>query len=413
MAATQPGKESQQASKQKAWQHLRSGLAIGAMTALCGGFLWMLYAPQEKTPGNEMFEGFDTSIPDATVSEMNADKRKVYEEIHRQELWQDKVRSLEDFSEDTLLSDSMTRIETSPTPGAGASAIDASHDTYRTLNRQIASFYRPTPAEDPRVADLQRQVEELTRRLESRTSPSVEHPTADEVLERSYALAARYFPQNDMTEGKEQAVPVPATVRTAERVALVRPVSSVASTLALPDTLCAGPRNRNFNTPVGTIATPQAPMIRACVADEQRIAAGERVRLRLLDRVQAGDIVLPAGTALYGTATISGQRLGIRVQSLASDAGLLTVNLTAYDTDGQPGLFIPDAAERTALKEAAASAGNNLGSGITVTRGAGQQIASDLTRSLLSGGTKYLSSKLREVRITLKAGHTLFLVSEQ
>ena len=216
-----------------------------------------------------------------------------------------------------------------------------------------------------------------------------------------------------MTEGKEQAVPVPATVRTAERVALVRPVSSVASTLALPDTLCAGPRNRNFNTPVGTIATPQAPMIRACVADEQRIAAGERVRLRLLDRVQAGDIVLPAGTALYGTATISGQRLGIRVQSLASDAGLLTVNLTAYDTDGQPGLFIPDAAERTALKEAAASAGNNLGSGITVTRGAGQQIASDLTRSLLSGGTKYLSTKLREVRITLKAGHTLFLVSEQ
>ena len=413
MAATQPGKESQQASKQKAWQHLRSGLAIGAMTALCGGFLWMLYAPQEKTPGNEMFEGFDTSIPDATVSEMNADKRKVYEEIHRQELWQDKVRSLEDFSEDTLLSDSMTRIETSPTPGAGASAIDASHDTYRTLNRQIASFYRPTPAEDPRVADLQRQVEELTRRLESRTSPSVEHPTADEVLERSYALAARYFPQNDMTEGKEQAVPVPATVRTAERVALVSPVSSVASTLALPDTLCAGPRNRNFNTPVGTIATPQAPMIRACVADEQRIAAGERVRLRLLDRVQAGDIVLPAGTALYGTATISGQRLGIRVQSLASDAGLLTVNLTAYDTDGQPGLFIPDAAERTALKEAAASAGNNLGSGITVTRGAGQQIASDLTRSLLSGGTKYLSTKLREVRITLKAGHTLFLVSEQ
>lgn len=413
MAATQPGKESQQASKQKAWQHLRSGLAIGAMTALCGGFLWMLYAPQEKTPGNEMFEGFDTSIPDATVSEMNADKRKVYEEIHRQELWQDKVRSLEDFSEDTLLSDSMTRIETSPTPGAGASAIDASHDTYRTLNRQIASFYRPTPAEDPRVADLQRQVEELTRRLESRTSPSVEHPTADEVLERSYALAARYFPQNDMTEGKEQAVPVPATVRTAERVALVRPVSSVASTLALPDTLCAGPRNRNFNTPVGTIATPQAPMIRACVADEQRIAAGERVRLRLLDRVQAGDIVLPAGTALYGTATISGQRLGIRVQSLASDAGLLTVNLTAYDTDGQPGLFIPDTAERSALKEAAASAGNNLGSGITVTRGAGQQIASDLTRSLLSGGTKYLSTKLREVRITLKAGHTLFLVSEQ
>lgn len=413
MAATQPGKESQQASKQKAWQHLRSGLAIGAMTALCGGFLWMLYAPQEKTPGNEMFEGFDTSIPDATVSEMNADKRKVYEEIHRQELWQDKVRSLEDFSEDTLLSDSMTRIETSPTPGAGASAIDASHDTYRTLNRQIASFYRPTPAEDPRVADLQRQVEELTRRLESRTSPSVEHPTADEVLERSYALAARYFP-NGAADGREPvAASVPATVSPAEQITVVRPVTSVVSTLALPDTLPDIPRNRAFRTAVGPDTTTPTGRIRACIDSEQRIAAGERVRLRLLDRVQAGETLLPEGTIIYGTATISGQRLGIRVQSLASDAGLLTVNLTAYDTDGQPGLFIPDTAERSALKEAAASAGNNLGSGITVTRGAGQQIASDLTRSLISGSTKYLSTKLREVRITLKAGHTLFLVSEQ
>lgn len=411
MAATQPGKESQQASKQKAWQHLRSGLAIGAMTALCGGFLWMLYAPQEKTPGNEMFEGFDTSIPDATVSEMNADKRKVYEEIHRQELWQDKVRSFADLADDSLLSDSVTGKEPQTVPEENA--ISASHDTYRTLSRQVTAFYRPADGEDAQLEALQRQVEELTRRLEEQRTLPPERPSAEALMERSYALAARYFPQNGTTEGKKQSASVPTTVRTAERVALVRPVSSVASTLALPDTLCAGPRNRNFNTPVGTIATPQAPMIRACVADEQRIAAGERVRLRLLDRVQAGDIVLPAGTALYGTATISGQRLGIRVQSLASDAGLLTVNLTAYDTDGQPGLFIPDAAERTALKEAAASAGNNLGSGITVTRGAGQQIASDLTRSLLSGGTKYLSAKLREVRITLKAGHTLFLVSEQ
>ena len=255
--------------------------------------------------------------------------------------------------------------------------------------------------------------EELTRRLESRTSPSVEHPTADEVLERSYALAARYFP-NGTADGREPvATSVPATERPAEQITVVRPVTSVVSTLALPDTLPDIPRNRAFRTAVGPDTTTPTGMIRACIAGEQRIAAGERVRLRLLDRVQAGETLLPEGTIIYGTATISGQRLGIRVQSLASDAGLLTVNLTAYDTDGLPGLFIPDAAERTALKEAAASAGNNLGSGITVTRGAGQQIASDLTRSLLSGGTKYLSAKLREVRITLKAGHTLFLVSEQ
>ena len=411
MAATQPGKESQQASKQKAWQHLRSGLAIGAMTALCGGFLWMLYAPQEKTPGNEMFEGFDTSIPDATVSEMNADKRKVYEEIHRQELWQDKVRSLADLADDSLLSDSVTGKEPQTVPEENA--ISASHDTYRTLSRQVTAFYRPADGEDAQLEALQRQVEELTRRLEEQRTLPPEPPSAEALMERSYALAARYFP-NGAADGREPATAsVPATVSPAEQITVVRPVTSVVSTLALPDTLPDIPRNRAFRTAVGPDTTTPTGRIRACIDSEQRIAAGERVRLRLLDRVQAGETLLPEGTIIYGTATISGQRLGIRVQSLASDAGLLTVNLTAYDTDGQPGLFIPDTAERSALKEAAASAGNNLGSGITVTRGAGQQIASDLTRSLLSGGTKYLSAKLREVRITLKAGHTLFLVSEQ
>ena len=411
MAATQPGKESQQASKQKAWQHLRSGLAIGAMTALCGGFLWMLYAPQEKTPGNEMFEGFDTSIPDATVSEMNADKRKVYEEIHRQELWQDKVRSLADLADDSLLSDSVTGKEPQTVPEENA--ISASHDTYRTLSRQVTAFYRPADGEDAQLEALQRQVEELTRRLEEQRTLPPEPPSAEALMERSYALAARYFP-NGAADGREPATAsVPATVSPAEQITVVRPVTSVVSTLALPDTLPDIPRNRAFRTAVGPDTTTPTGRIRACIDSEQRIAAGERVRLRLLDRVQAGETLLPEGTIIYGTATISGQRLGIRVQSLTSDAGLLAVNLTAYDTDGQPGLFIPDTAERSALKEAAASAGNNLGSGITVTRGAGQQIASDLTRSLLSGGTKYLSTKLREVRITLKAGHTLFLVSEQ
>ena len=411
MAATQPGKESQQASKQKAWQHLRSGLAIGAMTALCGGFLWMLYAPQEKTPGNEMFEGFDTSIPDATVSEMNADKRKVYEEIHRQELWQDKVRSLADLADASLLSDSVTGKEPQTVPEENA--ISASHDTYRTLSRQVTAFYRPADGEDAQLEALQRQVEELTRRLEEQRTLPPEPPSAEALMERSYALAARYFP-NGAADGREPATAsVPATVSPAEQITVVRPVTSVVSTLALPDTLPDIPRNRAFRTAVGPDTTTPTGRIRACIDSEQRIAAGERVRLRLLDRVQAGETLLPEGTIIYGTATISGQRLGIRVQSLASDAGLLTVNLTAYDTDGQPGLFIPDTAERSALKEAAASAGNNLGSGITVTRGAGQQIASDLTRSLISGSTKYLSTKLREVRITLKAGHTLFLVSEQ
>ena len=353
--------------------------------------------------------GLDVSIPDGRGVRIEASKTKALAHVESEE---EERRRIQRFD-----SDSFSLLDTTEEePTHRADALVGVREAHAEATRTISGFYgleHKASESDAQLEALQRQVEELTRRLEEQRTLPPEPPSAEALMERSYALAARYFP-NGTADGREPvATSVPATVRPAEQITVVRPVTSVVSTLALPDTLPDIPRNRAFRTAVGPDTTTPTGMIHACIAGEQRIAAGERVRLRLLDRVQAGETLLPEGTIIYGTATISGQRLGIRVQSLASDAGLLTVNLTAYDTDGQPGLFIPDTAERSALKEAAASAGNNLGSGITVTRGAGQQIASDLTRSLLSGGTKYLSAKLREVRITLKAGHTLFLVSEQ
>ena len=353
--------------------------------------------------------GLDVSIPDGRGVRIEASKTKALAQVESEE---EERRRMQRFDSDFSLLDTT---EGEPTHRR-TDALVGVREAHAEATRTISGFYgleHKASESDAQIEALQRQVEELTRRLEEQQTLPPERPSAEALMERSYALAARYFP-NGTADGRESAAAsVPATVRPAEQITVVRPVTSVASTLALPDTLPDVPRNRAFRTVAVPDTTTPTGMIRACIDSEQRIAAGERVRLRLLDRVQAGEIILPEGTIIYGTATISGQRLGIRVQSLTSDAGLLAVKLTAYDTDGLPGLFIPDTAERTALKEAAASAGNNLGSGITVTRGAGQQIASDLTRSLLSGGTKYLSTKLREVRITLKAGHTLFLVSEQ
>lgn len=415
MTTTQAGKNSPLPAKEKTRQNLRTGLVIGAMIVLCGGFLWMLYAPKQEQKSSEMLDGFDTSIPDATVGEVQTDKRKVYEEIHRQELWQDKVRSLESLADDSLLSDSVMGKGAQTVPIPEENAINTSHDTYRTLNRQVTTFYQPAFTEDTRVEALQEQVEELTRRLEQQQTLPSERPSAEALMERSYALAARYFPQGTAGSVSQQTeIQTPeARIRTAEQVAVVRRHASVASSLAVPDTLQDVPRNRTFSTAVEPDTAAPTGMIRACIAGEQRIASGERVRLRLLDPVQAGNAILPEGTIIYGTASISGQRLGIEIRSLATGTEMLAVHLTAYDTDGLQGLFIPDTAERTALKNAAASMGNNLSSGITITRSAGQQIASDLTRSLLSGGMQYLSGKMREVRVTLKTGYNLFLVSKQ
>lgn len=79
----------------------------------------------------------------------------------------------------------------------------------------------------------------------------------------------------------------------------------------------------------------------------------------------------------------------------------------------QAGLHIPNTAERTALKEGAAGIGAGLGTSISFARSAGQQVAMDVVRGVMSGGSQYLASKMREAKVSVKAGYGVLLISEQ
>jgi conjugative transposon TraM protein len=115
---------------------------------------------------------------------------------------------------------------------------------------------------------------------------------------------------------------------------------------------------------------------------------------------------------ITGIAQIQGERLQIVVQSLENNGNIIPLQLTAYDTDGQQGLFIPGSVETTALKEITASMGRDAGTSISITQGttAGQQLAADVGRSLIQGTSQYISKKLRTTKVTLKAGHRLLLM---
>ena len=147
--------------------------------------------------------------------------------------------------------------------------------------------------------------------------------------------------------------------------------------------------------------------------EDQTLTGGDRVRLRLMEPVSAGGRTIEAGSLLYGVASIDGQRLGIGVESIEHGGEIIPVELTAYDLDGGEGLYIPDSKERTAARDAAASIGTGLGTSISFARSAGQQVAMDLVRGAMTGGTQYLASKLREVRVSVKAGHQLLLISKE
>jgi conjugative transposon TraM protein len=129
--------------------------------------------------------------------------------------------------------------------------------------------------------------------------------------------------------------------------------------------------------------------------------------------VQVGSRLIPKGTVVSGTAKISGERVDIHVSSILLDGNILPVELAAYDMDGRKGVSVPGSLEMNAAKEMAANMGQNMGTSISITDNATSQIAADLSKGVIQGASQYLSKKLRTVKVTLKAGHRVLLISDK
>ena len=153
--------------------------------------------------------------------------------------------------------------------------------------------------------------------------------------------------------------------------------------------------------------------ITACVHDEQTILNGQSVRLRLLEPMKAGNILIPRNTLITGMGKIQGERLDVIINSLEYEGSIISVQIMVYDTDGQQGVFIPNTAEVNAAKEIVANMGASAGTSISLTSDAGQQLAADLGRGLIQGTSQFVSKKLREVKVNLKAGYRVFLLPNE
>ena len=303
-------------------------------------------------------------------------------------------------------------------PGNNRSAVQSSAMAYRDMNRQLGSFYE-TPKEDKEKEELKRQVEELTARLDAKDHQvgSVDEQVA--LMEKSYQLAAKYMNGGQQPEQVAQVTPT-APVHTKGTSATVKAVSDrTVSGLQQPMRDAefiaeySKPRNYGFNTAVGSSYSMGKNTIRACVHQDQTLTDGQTVKLRLLEPLQAGNIVVPKNTLVSGSAKVQGERLDIQVSSLGYAGNIIPVELAVYDSDGQKGLSVPSSLEQEAAKEAMANIGAGLGTSISFAQSAGQQIAMDLTRGVMQGGSQYLAKKFRTVKVHLKANYQVMLYAKE
>lgn len=402
-------------------QQRRKMIVFPLMFLVFAGCMYLIFAPSDKEDVNvESVGGFNADIPLPAEDGIIADKQKAYEQAMMNRKQQDKIQSLQDFgfTGDNEMEEPQAEIELMPEEdaqsrrGGGASS---SANAYRDINRQLSTFYE-TPAVDEEKEDLKRQVAELTDRLQQQQNAT---PTTDDqmaLLEKSYELAARY-----MNDGRQVAqVPVTGGIERKPNAVAVQAirettVSGLQQPMSDSDFIRAysQPRNYGFNTAVGTGYAMGKNTVAACIHQDQTLTDGQAVKLRLLEPMQAGNIVVPKNTLVAGTAKVQGERLDILVSSIEYAGNIIPVELAVFDTDGQKGLSVPSSMEQEAFNEAMANIGSGLGTSISFAQSAGQQVAMDVTRGLLQGTSGYLAKKFRTVKVKLKAGYKVMLYAKQ
>lgn len=171
------------------------------------------------------------------------------------------------------------------------------------------------------------------------------------------------------------------------------------------------PSSSYFNT-VGR-NTKKSKLITAIIDENVKAVEGSRVRLRLLDDVEIGDLTVKKGTYLYATMRGFGQqRVKGTIQSIFYDEEIIKVSLSIYDTDGLEGLYVPESEFRSTAKDIGSSAmsggqmldqTNTSGTGI---RGWASQAAQNASQKVMSAFGKIIKTN----RVKLKYGTKVYLV---
>lgn len=158
---------------------------------------------------------------------------------------------------------------------------------------------------------------------------------------------------------------------------------------------------------------PQSNLIKAIIDEDIKAVDGSRVRLRLLDDIEIGSVVMPKGSYIYAIMSGFGsQRVKGSVKSLLYKDELIKVSLSIYDTDGLEGLYVPSSSFREASKEVASSA---MSGNISMNQGSYDnslaQWGMQAIQNAYQRTTNAISKSIKKNSAKLKYGTFVYLVN--
>ena len=407
----------------KQQEQLRKALVFGGLGLICALSLWFIFAPSDKDKAAEQ-EGLNKDIPEATVRQLTDNKLKSYE------LGDKSASESETQAEIGRLSDYFAEEPTSlDAQGQPSSTkIEGSLQRYEENKRLLSSFYATDPNAEERDA-LRAENEDLREALRKKESEEDDEEEKQlRLMERSYQMASKYLP-------KGGELPAKAFLRAEERTivdpeaesALQEPrmevlaepkhmVSSLAQPMAdstFMQEYGSKERHLGFHSALAQPSSVQPNTLPVVVDHTTILREGDYVALRLLESAHIGELRIPRQSLLIAQAKLGGNRLHLLVKSIEIGGRIIPVKLSAYDLDGQEGIYIPGAEQVSALKEVGANIGGSVGTSFTFASSAKDQIISEAARGVMQGASQLLQKKLRTLQVTLKGGYRLFLVSSK
>ena len=411
---------------------MKKGLVFGGLGLLFALSMWFIFAPsgKDKTAAEQ---GLNDSIPQATTEKLTENKLKAYElgdKAHEEEQTREEMGRLSDYFAENTAPTETKRAEAA----VSTAKIESSMRRYEENNRLLNSFYAPDPHEEEREA-LRSEIDNLKKELSSKSSREDDEEKRQlALMEKSYQMAAKYLPKasstppslggsfvgstgnatsstdTELTKGQVAQTNTPVMEVLAERRQVVSSLGQPMSDADFIREYGTKARNMGFHSLTSLAAPTMRNTLKVVVDRTTTLKEGDNVVLRLLETAKVQGLRIPRQSRLIAVAKIEGNRMPLLIKSIEVDGHIIAVKLSAYDTDGQEGMYIPGSEDINALKEVGANIGGSMGTSFTFASSAKDQIISEAARGVMQGASQLLQKKLRTVKVTLKGGYRLFLV---
>lgn len=403
------------------WENIRKPLIYLLMAAVCAGCLYLIFRPKD----NKITEdpGFNTGIPQAKDDQLQSDKQKAYEQQLLQQKNEEKRNAMntlsDQWSDQNNLNKNSDQTSLTADPNSLSQSDPSAVNSYRNAQQTLSSFYS---RDDREVNDLRKEISRLKNEaLQNNASPAgLGIDDQLHLMERSYQMAAKYLPQSDKQEDhvtEEDKVKQPSgdkVLPTAVKPAHLNVVSSLYRETSDSAFIAGLNDHRMFGTQDKTNGSGQARnAIRGTVQQSMTMTNESLLSIRLSENMFVGRTEIPAGKFLKANGKFQGGRLQLKILSIEYHGSIYPVEIDVHDNDGQLGLYVPYSPEQNAVTDIVGSMGQTSGTNIMMTRSAGQQIAADMSRGLVQGLSGYFQKRVKQLKVTVKAGHKVLLVPKK